>query len=394
MIYHDMLGPGGRHKWPEETLGGPRDAMEMLKKFDKDVNVVYWNYFHSNTYPFLQDLIEAGFEKLWCAVWFGAEPVKALCRRAYAGNMAVLATHWAGSPTANVFVHGSEYSWNIAEESPKNIYDFEDLNEFFFYGRNSKLSVKEADGGLRNLWMYSDSSVAARSLGQNVSRNRKRERGSFIIYDSSFGKSTGTDRRGAEFSTDSKGKILSLSGNSRNRTGDETGNMNIPENGFVFSMYGAQPCFYTYRGYGFFPMLREGDVLHLRRRMKSAPKVPPVVGKLNPALGNIVVFLTVMRPTGSLLGKIRLNFADDSSRILTLYSDIFYTALFKRGFVDYDRWIAWSMVRYGLKPVVALEWKAETIPAALKSVTVSVEPEGVAAGLTVLGITQYGNDQL
>lgn len=458
MIYHDMLGPGGRHKWPEETLGGPRDAMEMLKKFDKDVNVVYWNYFHSNTYPFLQDLIEAGFEKLWCAVWFGAEPVKALCRRAYAGNMAVLATHWAGSPTANVFVHGSEYSWNIAEESPKNIYDFEDLNEFFFYGRNSKLPVGkaefvkltggmappedfrqavekrfsgdyaiaygvpvkfsgmrvlapvnwklpeitkpwnfaeiEADGGLRNLWMYSDSSVAARSLGQNVSRNRKRERGSFIIYDSSFGKSTGTDRRGAEFSTDSKGKILSLSGNSRNRTGDETGNMNIPENGFVFSMYGAQPCFYTYRGYGFFPMLREGDVLHLRRRMKSAPKVPPVVGKLNPALGNIVVFLTVMRPTGSLLGKIRLNFADDSSRILTLYSDIFYTALFKRGFVDYDRWIAWSMVRYGLKPVVALEWKAETIPAALKSVTVSVEPEGVAAGLTVLGITQYGNDQL
>ena len=159
-------------------------------------------------------------------------------------------------------------------------------------------------------------------------------------------------------------------------------------------MYGAQPCFYTYRGYGFFPMLREGDVLHLRRRMKSAPKVPSIVGKLNPALGNIVVFLTVMRPTGSLLGKIRLNFADDSSRILTLYSDIFYTALFKRGFVDYDRWIAWSMVRYGLKPVVALEWKAETIPAALKSVTVSVEPEGVAAGLTVLGITQYGNDQL
>ena len=455
MIYHDMLGPAGRHKWPEETLGGPRDAMEMMKKFDKDVNVVYWNYFHSHTYPFLKDLADAGFRKIWCATWFGVEPVKALYRRAYEGNMAILATHWAGPPTSNVFVHGSEYSWNIAEKSPKNICDFVDLNEFFFYGRDSKLPVKkpefvrltggtpppkeflqavgkrfggeqsaaygvpvkfsamrvlapadwklpeisrpwnlaeiEANGGLKNLWMYSDSSVIARSPGQNVFRNRERQKGCFVFYDSSFGKSTGTDRRGAEFSTDSMGKILTLSGNSRYRTGDETGNMPIPENGFVFSMAGAQPCFYTYRGYGFFPMLREGDVLHLRRRMKSAPKVSPVVGKLNPALRNVAVFLTVMRPVSSLLGRVRLNFADGGSRTLPLYSDIFLTAQFRRGFVDYRRWIAWSMVRYGLKPVVALEWTAETIPSPLKSVAVFVEPEGVAAGLTVLGITQYEN---
>lgn len=247
----------------------------------------------------------------------------------------------------------------------------------------------EANGGLANLLMFTDHSVTTSSLGNTVLLNKPREKQSFVIYDSSFGKSTGTDRRGAEWAVDVTGKILKLSGNSRNRTGDETGNMTIPENGFVFSMYGAQPCFYTYRGYGFFPMLREGDTLHLRRRVKSVPKVPPVTGKLNPDRGNVTVFLTVMHPMTSLLGQIRLNLSDGSSRTLILYSDIFLSAPFKRGFVDHDRWLAWSMVRYDLKPVVAFEWKSETLPAALKSVTISVEPEGVAAGLTVLGVTQY-----
>lgn len=456
IIYHDMLGPGGLHKWPEETLAGPKDAMETLKKFDKDINVAYWNYFHSNTYPFLKDLADAGFKTVWCATWFGEEPVKALYQRAYVGKMPVLATHWSGSPTANVFVHGSEYSWNIAKDSPKTRYDFEDLNEFFFYGRNDKLPVGSAEfvelsggmeppaafrqaiekrfggsqasasgipvkfsgmktlsppdwappeipkpwnfaeiernGGLDNLLMFTNHSVGTRSLGKNVLLNKPREKQSFVIYDSSFDKSTGTDRRGAEWAVDATGKILKLSGNSRNRTGDETGDMAIPENGFVFSMYGAQPCFYTYRGYSFFPMLREGDILYLRRPVKSAPKVPSVTGKLNPDLGNVTIFLTTIRPMTSLLGQIRLNFTDDSSRTLLLYSDIFFSAPLKRGFVDCDRYLAWSMVRYGLQPVVALEWKAEHTPAALKSVTISAEPEGVAAGLTVLGVTQYENE--
>ncbi|NMA45945.1 MAG: hypothetical protein GX945_05220 [Lentisphaerae bacterium] len=457
LIYHDMLGPRGRHSWPEETLGGPPDAMEMLKAFDKDINVAYWNYFHSHRYPFVQDLLNAGFNKLWFAAWFGVEPVKALFQKSYAHKQAVLTTAWSMIPGNNEYVHGAEFSWNIIQESPKSHLDFTELNHYLFWRRGQnrpephatvvKLSGGmdapaafrqalarrfptpqqrafgipvdlstlrvftapdipqeipppwdfkrlAAEGALNNLLLYTDSSVACLALGAKVKLNEARKSGDLAIYDSSYGASTGTDRRGAEIAADASGKIVKLSGNCLNRTGDETGNMAIPENGFVISKHGAQPIFYSYRGYGFFPSLRVGDRLHLRLREQHPTSAlsQKIQAELDPQRRRLALFLTTMRPIdpGRVQAKVHLRFADDSSTTLNLSGLAFLNPPCPlRDISDWTPWMAWNTVRYGLQPAIAYEWQAPTEHPGPVAIEVVPETAGLAAGLTIMGLTQF-----
>jgi hypothetical protein len=73
-----------------------------------------------------------------------------------------------------------------------------------------------------------------------------------------------------------------------------------------------------------------------------------------------------------------------------LGSSFFFTGPCK--FLDipvWKRWIAWDMVRYGLRPVLALEWNSPKNYRDLKSIKIIPTQAGIDAGLTVLGVTQY-----
>jgi len=75
----------------------------------------------------------------------------------------------------------------------------------------------------------------------------------------------GRATRGVEFAVDKNGVVTALSGNCSGRSGDERGDMRIPDGGFVVSWNEAQPCFF-YRSNSFYQTLRKGDTLTLARR--------------------------------------------------------------------------------------------------------------------------------
>jgi hypothetical protein len=454
MIYHDMLGRRGLHGWPEETCNGVKDARKMLPKIDKDINILYWNYSCSRRFPFLKDLSDAGFKKLWVLPWFGEEPVEALLKKGYSIGAKVLITQWALTTHRNQFVHGSEFAWNIKNKSPKTTFDFNDLNDFLFYGRSTKEFVHNAEsvtlsgaetppevfrgklekrfhghkanaygipvdfssmrsfgvsggtspeihppwnfkkmleaGTLKDAYLYTDNSMQTLKLNKKTKVNEKRKSGDVVIYDSSYGKSTLNNNRGAEFTVDAQGEITRLSGNCHGRTCDETGNMEIPKDGYVISKSGGQAVFY-YKQYDFYPGLREGDRLHVATLKKGAPVKDYISGKLNPSLRNVVIFINPRNVVkNGLLAQIKLYFVNGKTATFRLGSSFFFTGPCK--FLDipvWKRWIAWDMVRYGLRPVLALEWNSPKNYRDLKSIKIIPTQAGIDAGLTVLGVTQY-----
>ena len=457
LIYHDMMGPGGRYKWPTEILNGPKGAMEMLKAFDKENVVVgYWNYFHAHDYKFVKDLLDAGFREIWFTGWYGEAAIQALYGYGHRLKQPLFTTQWSAVPAKNEFPHGAEFSWN-AGAAKKTTEDFNDLNEAYFFrrprgnflggavetvtltggcplfaesrqalekrlggnraesfglpvdlasGRSfserapepepipwSRLSELHKAGTLKNCTFFTPHSIVRRVVGKKSGVDEARQKGRFTaFFTSAYGKSTGTDNRGVEFSVGADGRVAEFSGNVTGRSGDETGNLPIPPGGFVVSWSEAQPCFFLC-AHTFYQTLRKGDPLLLVRRDAGKMLRATVRGKLTTPRRSVAVFLWAAKPMEPVfpLVRLRFSFADGKQcKAISVTGTDFITApVLLRDNPPYDSYIAWPMVRYGLNPVLAIEWNQPEGAAPISEVSIQCSDAGVSAGISVLGVTAF-----
>ena len=452
MIYHDMLGPGGRYKWPVETLNGPKGAMEMLQKFDKDVIVGYWNYFHAYDYPFVKDLRNAGFP-IWFTGWYGEHCLGALFRLGNKFKAPLFTTHWSAIPAKNEFVHGSEFSWNVNSKLTQD--DFNDLNNLLFYGRMSHIrpetmesiplsggiplsaeqkrkletyfkgsvarsngltldfsaarsfgkmkklqqyplnSVEQLhkQGKLKNCVFYTSNSFVQRVPGSKSGVNEERNKQKTIFYTSSFGKTTGTNNRGVEFSVDKNGRVLELSGNCYGRSGDEKGNMTIPEGGMVISWHEAQPNFF-YRSNTFYQRLRKNDRLFLARRSSRGLTRNVISGKFPTPRRNAVLWLTAAAPAEpARLLKVTFFLDNGKKQEMIINGNDFIAApntLLKRPL--FNTYLPFAM-RGKLFPVLAVEFNADA-GEKISAVSVQAATSALECGASVLGATAFDEKEV
>lgn len=453
MIYHDMLGPAGRYKWPVETLNGPRDAMRTLEKFDKDVIVGYWNYFHAEEYPFVKDLFDSGFRTVWFTGWYGRHAVAALYGAGHKLKQPLFTTQWSAIPAKNEFVHGSEFSWN-AGPSPKTMHDFNELNTFYFHRRPrgnfrgsgvetpplaggeplfseyakqltarlgggtgaygipfdpararsfrktplrresvpwDRLAELAAEGTLKDHVFFTPGSVVQRIIGRKSGVNAPRKQQKVIFYTSSFGPSTRTDNRGVEFAVDKNGVVTALSGNCSGRSGDERGDMRIPDGGFVVSWNEAQTCFF-YRSNSFYQTLRKGDTLTLARRGSGKMTRQTVTAKFTRPRSGVAVFLGAVSPMDPVLPqvKVRFHFSGGGYCDVPVTGSDFISApnILKKQ-TPWTMWIAHPLVRHGLFPVLAVETDRPRGAPPVESVSVRCSASGLEAGICVLGVTGF-----
>ena len=454
LICHDMLMPMGSHPYPEEVGSGPsKQGKKALAKIDKDIHVMYWNYFHSYHYHFLKDLQDAGIKNIWMLPHSGASAVQALLKRSLPLGKHIMATSWFLRLQSNCYPHAAEYSWNIEKDFKKCEFDFNDMNDALFYSRNTKVPAKKfnmvklsgknayamskdfaekfakrfpdkkatASGiafdfssmktlaapgvvlekevapedvkklldSKQKVFMAAENSVAAWKLDKFKFNDKNRKYQDIVVYTSKYGKSTQTDRKGLEIAVDSNGKVCNLSGNCFQRTGDEKGNMEIPENGYVVSYGNSQP-YLSHPGYGLFFKLEKGEKFrfYTDNETKNAPGL--VMGGLSPQYRKLAVALVCTNNLrNSRLGFMEIKMEKGKSRFARIDGYIF-----TQGpciFLDsksMKRYNPWSVVRHGINPIIVLEFE---IPAGqqAKALYISTTRDGAVSGLSVLGATQY-----
>ena len=452
VIYHDMLGPGGRYKWPIETLNGPKGAMEMLKKFDKDVIVAYWNYFHAYDYPFIKDLVAAGFKTIWFTGWYGQHGIKTLYNVGNKLKSPLFTTQWSAIPAKNEFVHGAEFSWNV--NSPKTQDDFNDINNWLFYNRkdgqlyNSEFEIAPLTGGiplykdykekllkrfgnqtklfangipidlakgrnftsirnveelswdkveelqksnkLKNYTFYTPNTIVKRVIGSKSGVNVKREKQKVIFYTPKIGQSTNTNNRGVEFSINKEGKVLDLSGNCYGKSGDEKGNMTIPKDGLVVSWHEAQPCFF-FRSYSFYQTLKKNDKLILGKRSNLGATRQIIKGSFSKPKKGAVVFISAVKPLDpARILRINFNLSNGKSQVVNVLGTEFISA--PNILLDNPKWntyLPFSMVRYGLFPILAIELQQKDNEPKITNVSIQATSAALEAGVSILGITGF-----
>ena len=454
LIYHDMLMPMGSHPYPEEVGSGPsKQGRKALAKIDKDIHVMYWNYFHSYHYYFLKDLQSAGVKNIWMLPHSGSAAVQALWKRSLPLGKNIMATSWFLVLQSNCYPHTAEFSWNIEKDFKKSEFDFNDMNDALFYSRNTKIPAKKfhtvklggknaypmpekfskkfaarfpkknatASGipfdfsSMRTLaapdkvlekeltpeeakqlfdakkpvYMTAENAVAVWQLKKFKLNDKDRKYQDIVVYTPKHGKTTGTNRRGLEVALDAEGKIVELSGNCFQRTGDEKGNMAIPENGYVVSYGNSQP-YLTHPGYGLFFKLKKGEKFRFFTDNDTANTKGLVMGGLNANYRKVAIALVCTKPVrSSSLGFIEIKMQKGKSRFSRINGYIFShgTCIFLDD-KNVKRYNPWSVVRHGINPVIILEFE---VPAGQtpKALYISTTRDGAASGLSVLGVTQY-----
>ena len=222
--------------------------------------------------------------------------------------------------------------------------------------------------------------------------NCKREIGMTVIYTPDYGISSRTNSSGHEFAV-ANGKIAALSGRIQDLYSEEKGNMRIPENGFVVSKHGSRFSGINTRISGAFNHnLKIGAPLELRLRPVSYPSVREwISAELDGNKMHTVIFMTVAYPVlrERELGTIRI-LGGVLNEKLVLNSKSFFNSWCSR-FGAWHVWMPWSgLSRYGLKPILALEWQCPEKMRGQPLIFMLVSANaGVEAGLTVLGIVQY-----
>ena len=452
VIYHDMLGPGGRYKWPIETLNGPKGAIKMLEKFDKDVIVAYWNYFHAYDYPFIKDLKAAKFKTIWFTGWYGHHGIRELYKLGNKLKSPLFTTQWSAIPAKNEFVHGAEFSWNV--NSSKTQDDFNDINNYLFYrrkagqepvrnfeiaklqggiplfkeyqeklqkrfgkqpsvlangipmnfsqGRNfaplrkveevswSKIEELAKNKQLKSYTFYTPNTIVKRVIGSKSGVNEKREKQKVIFYTPKQGLSTNTNNRGVEFSINNQGKVLELSGNCYGKSGDEKGNMTIPKDGLVISWHEAQPCFF-FRSYSFYQTLKANDTLILGKRSNLQMTKKVIKGTFTKPKSSAVVFISAVKSLEpSRILRITFTLANGKSQIVNVLGNDFISApnILNEN-PKWNTYLPFAMVRYKLFPILAIELDENATNSKIVSVSIQASTAALESGVNVLGITGF-----
>ena len=437
----------------EVGSGPSQQGRKALAKINKDVHVAYWNYFHSYHYYFIKDLTDAGVKNIWMLPHSGASAVQALFKRSLPLGKRILATSWFFRLQSNCYPHAAEYAWNIEKDFKKSEFDFNDMNDALFYSRNHKITSKEYNmvklygkdsyalpknyaekfakrfptkkatasgiafdfssaktlaapdvvlekelapeeikGYLDNkktVYMTAENAVSTWKLKAFKFNEKDRKHDDIAVYTSKYGKSTGTNRRGLEVAIDANGKVAELSGNCFQRTGDEKGNMVIPENGYVVSYGNSQP-YLSHPGYGLFFKLTKGEKFYFATDNDTKNAKGLVMAGLEPKFRKIAIAFTCTKPhRDGNLGFIEIQMKQGKSRFARVDGYIFSlgTCLFLDN-KNYKRFNPWSVVKDGLNPIIVLEFD---IPANQqpKSLYISTTRNGAASGLSVLGATQF-----
>ena len=452
LVCHDMLMPMGSHPYPEETGSGPsKQGLKALAKIDKDIHVLYWNYFHSHKYPFLNDLKNAGIKDVWMLPHSGSAAVQALLKRSAPFGNHIMATSWFLILQSNCYPHAAEYSWNIEQDFKKSEFDFNDMNDALFYSRNTKVPAKKfstvslsgaypmpqdfaakfakrfpekfatASGvpfdfktmrtlaspedvlekeisceeakqlfdNKKTVYMTAENAVTTWKLNKFKLNDKNRKYQDIVVYNSKHGRSTGTNRSGLEVAVGADGKIVELSGNCFQRTGDEKGNMTIPENGYVVSYGNSQP-YLSHPGYGLFFKLQKGEKFKFLTDTENKNSRGLVMGGLNPKYRKLAVAFVCTKPVRQgPLGFIEIKMVKGKSRFARVNGYIFTNgpSIFLEP-KNMFRYNPWSVVRHGINPIIVLEFE---IPAnqQAKALYISTNRSGAVSGLSVLGATQY-----
>ena len=437
----------------EVGSGPSKQGKKALAKINKDVHVAYWNYFHSYHNYFLKDLTDAGVKNIWMLPHSGSAAVQALFKRSLPLGKRILATSWFFRLQSNCYPHAAEYAWNIEKDFKKSEFDFNDMNDALFYSRNTKVPAKEfytvklygkesyglpqdyaekfakrfpekfatASGipfdftsaktlaapgvvlekevapeeikplldSKKTVYMSAENAVANWKLKSFKLNDKDRKYQDIVVYTSKHGKTTGTNRRGLEVAVDAEGRVAELSGNCFHRTGDEKGNMAIPENGYVVSYGNSQP-YLSHPGYALFFKLQKGEKFRFVTDNETPVAKGLVMAGLDPKFRKIAIAFTCTKPhrVGS-LGFIEIKMKEGKSRFARVHGYIFSqgTCLFLDD-KNVQRYNPWSVVKDGLNPIIVLEYE---IPAGqhAQSLYISTTRDGAASGLSVLGATQY-----
>ena len=273
------------------------------------------------------------------------------------------------------------------------ILDFSSARSF---GKMKKLQQYSLDsaallhkqGKLKNCVLYTPNTFVQRVLGAKVGVNEERNKQKTIFYTSSFGKSTRTNNRGVEFSADKNGIVKELSGNCYGRSGDEKGNMTIPEGGTVISWNEAQPCFF-YRSNTFYQRLRKGDQLFLAHRSFQAMTQNIISGKLKTPRSNAVIWLTAAAPAEpARLLKVTFFLNNGKKQEMIINGNDFIAApnvLLKRPV--FNTYLPFAM-RGKLFPVLAVEFNTNGREK-ISGISVQAATSALECGAAVLGATAF-----
>lgn len=136
MIAHDMLLDRGKYPWPREEGNAPPGA-NILSAIDRNIAIGYWNYEYGD-YPFLDELVAAGFTDLWVMPWYKAEAVKQLSGKGRKMGTKLFGAVWWIYPHHQGYPQLSEYFWNAGANPEKDVRYFDDAADRLFYSRGTR----------------------------------------------------------------------------------------------------------------------------------------------------------------------------------------------------------------------------------------------------------------
>ena len=249
--------------------------------------------------------------------------------------------------------------------------------------------AKKLFDGKKTVYMSAENAVVSRKLAR-FKLNGVRKYQDIAVYTPEHGKTTRTDRKGLEIAVDKEGRVCELSGNCFQRTGDEKGNMAIPEGGFVVAYGNSQP-YLTHPGYDLFFKLKKGEKFYFSTDNSKKAESKIISAGLSGKYRRVAIALTCIRPVRQgRVGLLEIKMKQGKSHFVRINGNIFTTG--PCVFIDdpaYKRFNPWPAVRYGINPVVVLDIPVPHSSQIPRSLYMSVTRDGAASGVSVLGITQY-----
>ena len=241
----------------------------------------------------------------------------------------------------------------------------------------------------KTVYMTAENAVSTWKLEKFKFNDKTRKYQDIVVYTSKYGKSTKTDRKGLEVAVDANGKIVELSGNCFHRTGDEKGDMPIPENGYVVSYGNSQP-YLSHPGYGLFFKLQKGEKFKFVTDNENNPAKGLVMAGLKSKYRKLAIALVCTKPVrNGAMGFIEIKMDKGKSRFSRINGYIFTKgpSIFLEP-KNMFRYNPWDVVKHGINPIIVLEFE---IPAnqQAKALYISANRLGAVSGLSVLGATQY-----
>ena len=166
--------------------------------------------------------------------------------------------------------------------------------------------------------------------------------------------------------------------------------MTIPKDGLVVSWHEAQPCFF-FRSYSFYQTLKKNDKLILGKRSNLGATRQIIKGSFSKPKKGAVVFISAVKPLDpARILRITFNLSNGKSQVVNVLGTEFISA--PNILLDNPKWntyLPFSMVRYGLFPILAIELQQKDNEPKITNVSIQATSAALEAGVSILGITGF-----